>query len=159
MVISTYCPSAAITVPFPHSSAPLAGQLNAEIRARKRATEPPRKTHEERLAQLRQLSFAQTTRRTAAPRPHHLPPSPAILTRRDLDRGVLWCVQRGLLPLGVDVSAVVGRGAGLPLLSVEPAGFRPHGEQFVAREVMTRAHGLSTVAARLDEVTAVGATL
>eukprot|EP01012_Entosiphon_sulcatum_P042182 TRINITY_DN56143_c0_g1_i1.p1 TRINITY_DN56143_c0_g1~~TRINITY_DN56143_c0_g1_i1.p1 ORF type:complete len:918 (-),score=137.70 TRINITY_DN56143_c0_g1_i1:24-2777(-) len=68
-----------------------------------------------------------------------------VITQRDLEQGLLSCINRGLIPLTADVGPTLDKQGLLPPLTCEPVEFRKHHEQFQKREIMTSDHGLATM--------------
>eukprot|EP00759_Apiculatamorpha_spiralis_P044356 PhF_6_TR41334/c0_g1_i1/m.62690 len=68
---------------------------------------------------------------------------PPVLNESDLRRGILSCMERGLIPNTFDVSAAMSGETGLGVLSVEAAPIYKFSDQFKPQQVLTTEFGFA----------------
>eukprot|EP01065_Artemidia_motanka_P012338 TRINITY_DN16790_c0_g1_i1.p1 TRINITY_DN16790_c0_g1~~TRINITY_DN16790_c0_g1_i1.p1 ORF type:complete len:948 (+),score=284.41 TRINITY_DN16790_c0_g1_i1:65-2908(+) len=98
-----------------------------------------------RLSEQRAVLPKEARRDPSAPLP--------VVTEKELTKGLMSCINRGLIPGTFDVSEALGGGGDMPggPFSVAAADIRPHQEQFARRELLTADYGFAQVCnVRLD---------
>ena len=68
-----------------------------------------------------------------------------IVTEEELNKGLLSCIRRGLIPQTFDVTAAMGGESTQQPVTAEALALKPHAEQFTRRELLTSEYGLAPI--------------
>ncbi|KAJ9461415.1 hypothetical protein DIPPA_25769 [Diplonema papillatum] len=95
----------------------------------------------------RKQSRRLASKQSVLPRKNKIDPTAPlpVVTEDELNKGLLSCINRGLIPSSFDVTGAMGGEAGQQPLAAEPVDLRPHNEQFMRRELLTADYGIAPI--------------